>query len=593
MNFNFDKYVGNIYAIIIGILMPILLFKNFQMHIADYSKLIKGAMIYNVILVLFFEIIVFLIVNNMTIAGIFSSVTILLLSVLNMFVYYFRGRPISPMDLKSIRTAVGVASNYDLWLNDHIIIDLLYASLFIVLFLQCNITLKKIKMRLIVTLICLLSIGCALGIGYNKSALSKNGFVLQQFIPLLGVEENGYCLDFWMNAISLHLEKPADYSSELVQDIYDKYAKNTVTTNSTEEKPNIIVIMNESFSDLNVLGDISYSEDPLPFFNSLKENTVRGFLLSSVYGGNTPNSEYEFLTGNSMAFYPKDSIVYQQFLDEAIPSLVSNLKALDYEAIALHPYNAIFWKRNTVYPDILGFDEFLSIENLTNVEYVRDYASDKTGFDIIINKLTTKKKEDKIFLFNVTMQNHGGYYTGMNTITAPEINNPYVNEFLSLTNISDGAFEEFITTLESFDEPTIVCMFGDHQPRFEDEVYEKIWENTDITENEKEIKKHMIPFVIWANYDIKEQEIPITSIIYLAPMILNIAKVPAPLYYNYLLDLQKKYPAIFSLGYLDTNYTLVPKDDASFFQPDINTYSIIQYNYVNDKNNQITAFFQQ
>ena len=103
----------------------------------------------------------------------------------------------------------------------------------------------------------------------------------------------------------------------------------------------------------------------------------------------------------------------------------------------------------------------------------------------------------------------------------------------------------------------------------------------------------MIPFVIWANYDIKEQEIPITSINYLAPMILNIAKVPAPLYYNYLLDLQKKYPAIFSLGYLDTNYTLVPKDDASFFQPDINTYSIIQYNYVNDKNNQITAFFQQ
>ena len=46
----------------------------------------------------------------------------------------------------------------------------------------------------------------------------------------------------------------------------------------------------------------------MPFIDSLTENTTRGFAQASVYGAKTPNSEWEYLTGNTMAFLPEGSV---------------------------------------------------------------------------------------------------------------------------------------------------------------------------------------------------------------------------------------------------------------------------------------------
>lgn len=128
-----------------------------------------------------------------------------------------------------------------------------------------------------------------------------------------------------------------------------------------EDQPNILVIMNEAFSDLSVYGDFNTTEDYMPFWRSLKKNTVRGNLYVSVKGGNTANTEFEFLTGNTMAFLPTGSVPYQQFLNGAMPSLASQLGKLGYQTAALHPYYSTGWNRDKVYP-YLGFDS----------EYFRD-----------------------------------------------------------------------------------------------------------------------------------------------------------------------------------------------------------------------------
>ena len=104
------------------------------------------------------------------------------------------------------------------------------------------------------------------------------------------------------------------------------------------ENPNIIVIMNEAFSDLSVLGDFPVNMDYMPFFRSLTENTVRGNLFVSVKGGNTANTEFEFLTGDTMAFLPQGSIAYQQYIHEAKPTLTSWLESMGYATAALHPF---------------------------------------------------------------------------------------------------------------------------------------------------------------------------------------------------------------------------------------------------------------
>ena len=91
------------------------------------------------------------------------------------------------------------------------------------------------------------------------------------------------------------------YSPEAVDKIADKYQVTQGTNKKLKQKPNVVVIMNETFSDLNVVNKIKTNKEVMPFINSLSENTIKGHMLVSVFGGGTSNSEYEFLTGNSVS----------------------------------------------------------------------------------------------------------------------------------------------------------------------------------------------------------------------------------------------------------------------------------------------------
>lgn len=111
--------------------------------------------------------------------------------------------------------------------------------------------------------------------------------------------------------------------------------------------------MNESFADFRVIGNLETNQEVMPFYDSLTENTTKGYALSSVFGAKTPDSEWEFLTGNSMAFLPAGSVPYQQYVSEKNAySLVDNLKQQDYTCVAMHPYYATGWSRDKVYPGI-------------------------------------------------------------------------------------------------------------------------------------------------------------------------------------------------------------------------------------------------
>lgn len=160
--------------------------------------------------------------------------------------------------------------------------------------------------------------------------------------------------------------------------------------------------MNESFSDLNVLGDFTTNEDYMPYLHSLQngaENTVTGYLNVSVCGGNTANTEFEFLTGNSMAFLPQGSIPYQQYITKELPALPAYLASLGYETVATHPYYADGWDRDKVYP-LLGFSESIFKDQYWGAGYVRKYVSDNSCVDKII-ELYEKKKREHLYSFSM------------------------------------------------------------------------------------------------------------------------------------------------------------------------------------------------
>ena len=479
----------------------------------------------------------------------------LLVGLLNDYVLKFRSTPIVPWDIFSIRTALSVAGNYSFSLGKREILVLLaFAGLFVVqAFVNIKISGKKWALRLSGGVA-----ACGLLVG-EVLLLSQDTFVTKAnlypflFTPTYMSQANGFTVTFLMDLRYLVVEKPDGYDSaycEKLLEEYERKAEELAQDNDTT-LPNIIVIMDEAFSDLHVLGDYDTNEEELPFLNSLRDgadNTISGYLNVSVKGGNTANTEYEFLTGNSMAFLPAGSIPYQQYIKEEKSSLVTYLDSLGYRTIGMHPYRESGWNRNEVYP-YLGFSQALFLNDFTHATVVRDYVSDQSDFDKI-KELYEENTDKPLFLFNVTMQNHGSYSEGFanleETIQVKGSSGEALNRYLSLLQLTDEALEDLLSYLSESERETVVVFFGDHQPN--DTIAQAVYtlqgkSYTTLTEEET-LLRYQVPYVIWANYDIEEETNADTSANFLASKVLKAAGVPLDGYRLFLQDVQEEYPIV-------------------------------------------------
>jgi phosphoglycerol transferase MdoB-like AlkP superfamily enzyme len=397
------------------------------------------------------------------------------------------------------------------------------------------------------------------------------------FTPAVMSKRDGTAVAFLMELQYINIDKPDNYSADNAEEILSNYGNGSDGDAANGSLPNIIVIMNEAFSDPAVLGDFETNQDYMPYIHSIMsgevDNTVSGYMNVSVVGGNTANTEFEFLTGSTMAFLPSGSVAYQQYLKKEMPSLASHLKELGYETIATHPYNSTGWDRNKVYP-LLGFDEMYFIKDYSSPEKIRKYVSDKSCYDKIISMYENKDNGTPMFVFNVTMQNHSSYTEEFDNFT-PDIevagsNSSVLNNYLSLIKLSDEAFEYLTSYFEGVDEDTIIVMFGDHQPT--NSVVSSIWKLNGGEYDEAD--RYKVPYVIWSNFDIGTKTSNDTSANYLAEELLNIAGINLNPYESFLEDLSKRYPILTAIRAEDADGT---SHDTDEILDDINDYAILQY----------------
>ena len=503
---------------------------------------------------------------------------------INHYVMLFRSTPLVPWDIFSIGTATSVASNYDFTPTAGVVgVTVIFIAL-IVLMHFVDFRIKwKFRFRLIPTVLGILALCLFVNALQDEDFQTDNYLYPFLFTPAYMTKVNGMAVTFAMDLKFVAVDKPDGYSRQKAKELLDSYtgaddnsdeaaasdnsttideeadidnannnaANNTAITDKSNY-PNIIVVMDEAFSDLSVLGDFDTNTDYMPFVHSLEkgnENTITGYLNTSVCGGNTADTEFEFLTGNTMAFLPVGSIPYQQYIKSETPSLASYLKSIGYATYAQHPYYGSGWNRDTVYP-LLGFDNLSFMQDYSNQRFVRKYISDETSFDKIIETYENKPDGQPAFIFNVTMQNHGGYtdtYYGFdNTVTADKLNNSALDQYLSLIKMTDEDLKNLIEYFSNVDEKTIVVFFGDHQPN--DTVASSVLAANGMDYNNlsnEELKlRYQVPYVIWANYDIDEATGEDTSVNYLAANVLKAAGVPTNDYQSFLLKLKEEYPII-------------------------------------------------
>ena len=372
-------------------------------------------------------------------------------------------------------------------------------------------------------------------------------------------------------------------------------------TSDGGQKPNIIAIMNESFSDLKAVGDMETTKDYMPFFRKLTENTIKGYTYSSVFGGNTANSEFEFLTGNSMAFLPDNSVPYQLFLRDKTAGLTYNLKDQGYGPLyALHPYYKTGYSRYKIYP-LMGFDRFYTSDVFSAVtDTVNYHITDREDYDKIIELYEESQGEDSPFyLFNVTMQNHGSYDGSLEeTGDAVRLKGDLegsskAEQYLNMVKMSDKALKHLIRYFEDVDEPTVIVFFGDHLPDLDDSFYDTLLgEKTENLEGEALEQLYKVPFLIWANYDIEEQTIERTSNNYLGTYLAEVAGLEKTGYQEFLTDLREEVPCINAYGYWGSDGNFYEIDDeTSPYYDLIHQYNLLEYNNLFGKEDQQTSFF--
>ena len=523
---------------------------------------------------------IYLVSKKMKLALLITLAIWVVFGLANGFLILFRGSPILPADLYLIKTASEVSSNYSYELS-YFMMEGLCIAMFTVDFilkLRPETPSKKNYKRFVGVFV------GAIVLTYPLLLLNAKLFddSLDLWRPVKTYRQFGALNGFSLNLLAMQVEQPEGYSIESAQEVLKDYESDEVDTTRT---PNIIVVMCESFSDLTKVGDYETNKEVLPYLNSLKENTIKGYAYASVLGGTTANSEYEFQTGNATTFLPTGTVPYQQYIQGQTFSFTSTLKSLGYYAQAMHAYQRNTYRREIVYP-LLGFDHYQAMESFDNPEKLRNYITDGEDFRKIIELYENRDKTKPFYLYNVTMQNHSSYDTKnmeYNIHVTSGSGYDDADEYLSCVSRTDEDLRILIDYFSKVEEETYIVFFGDHQPNLYSGFFEEIlggeMESLSVEDLQK---RYVVPFFIWSNKYLESKTVDAMSLNYLSSFFLQEAKLPMTAYNKYLMDLYKEYPVINLNGYIDKEgkyYSASEMDE----NEEIVNYNKLVYNTIIDK----------
>ena len=519
-------------------------------------------------------------------AAVSAAVLCFLFGLVNHYVLRFRGRILFPADLSGWRTAANVLDGFDLtpdiWVRQAAIVLVVYLFLVAV----CPAQKKRERLPRVGGAVLVLVMAAYTIAFFCTNMLPALNIYTQQW----NTQKNGFLFNFSIALRYSRVEKPKDYSRAGLLELAEQFP--AVEANEQAVRPtNLILVMNEAFSDLTIYEGLEVSENPTPFLHSMEENTIRGWLIPPVTGGGTAATEFEVLTGLSNGFLPPHCVAYQLYMNEDVPALSERMGAQGYGTTAFHPYRASGWNRPIVY-EYMEFDTQLYNKDVEQPHYVRGYISDRSSYEKVFS-LTEQAAGQPTFIFNVTMQNHSGYDQGWNNLDRDVHltgdltgESASAEQYLNLADMTDEAFAELIEYYENCSEPTIIAMFGDHQPPLSDEFFEKLLgkPESELSDEERMVE-FLVPFVVWANYDIPEEDDVLLSSNYFGLLVSDLAGVERTPYMEFIADVAEALPVIHKLGFIDDEGQFI--DSRSELDAEeaalLDTYEMLAYNYLFDR----------
>lgn len=589
------------------------------LSLSGVAGLEEGFFLLNALIYLFAHLVLYLVVRNTRIACLLVLLVVVGFSIANHYVIAFTGIPITFGDLMSVGVGMAVAGGYTYTLDPAVVACLIAAFVYAALLIAIPRSKIQVSFRsnqMALALVAVAAVGMGAYLYGDEDAWSR--IDTHEWNPAYPYLHYGFAASLASDVASASTVEADGYDSDALWQTDESSGVTQVNVGhgyvteadgapayreATEESPNIVVVMNESFSDLtSYLEGYETSTDPMPFVRSLmqQENVISGTCaVSSDMGTGTANSEFEFLTGNSMAYF-KGNTPYVQFIDTETPSLASELAGRGYRTQAMHAYERAGYNRVKVY-DRFGFQQYKGIEDFdVDIDVARGYPTDETNYRQLIKDFEENRGGAPQFLFNITMQNHGGYYASdyewpvrVHEVAPVESYDDSVIAYESSVRMADDALRQLISYLETVDEPTVLLFFGDHEPRLSNEFYSSWFTDENGLDLETTAQLHKTPFFIWGNYDLNTDAAAkgsTVSLNYLSTVLFQAAGIKLSPYQEYLADLRMEHPVITARYFTDAFGSKIGSTPTAFTDS-IREYQWLQYNCVFDRAHRIPGFY--
>ena len=330
------------------------------------------------------------------------------------------------------------------------------------------------KQRRIISLASILSI-IFIAIPVTTSAAQENNIVAGYFTNIAqGYMDYGFVYSFSSGFVNWGMDKPQEYDEAVIDALMQAVQnEKPVTTVTTENGPNVITVLLESFVDPYEYNFMTYSQDPTPFYHYLEKNFTSGYLTMPVVGAGTANAEFEILTGMRLHHFGTGEYPYKTILKEVenCESIASYLKSIGYGTHAVHNNCGDFYSRINAF-SMMGFDSFTSEElmDITDFTPNQGWAEDSVLAEETIKTLVSTPGPDLTYV--ITVGQHGVYpekqvienpYCEVYGLATEEETNAWTY-YMHQANKTDQFIQELITYLEQLEEDTIVVFWGDHLP---------------------------------------------------------------------------------------------------------------------------------
>ena len=489
----------------------------------------------------------------------------------NFYTLQLRGEPFLPWDLTQVKEAAGVAAAAGLKVQSSMVwtVAALLALTVLSHFLYRRRGRPALPVRLVsiaASLAALLAL--VFGVFLQPAVTQSFGIYPDAWMQDRYYRWYGVITGFMTNLTNLEIDEPEGYSEEAVNALLDEteaagairtgpnfpdsYAARTDPA-AIEKEPTIIYVMDESYWDVSELEQygVTFDTDVSPNLHALQQTSAYGKVYSPSFGGGTCDVEFEALTGHSAGFLPSGCKPYQQHVTRPMFALPSYLKDRGYQTAAVHCYYAKYWSRNTAYPN-LGFDDFISLEDMRGVEKVRGYywkgglVTDASMGEQIIGEYERLKaaSDAPVFLHAVTMQNHTNY----NAANYPDDQRVHVTSApAGLKASTVGALEDFATGVRDadallgqlvsyfsqVDEPVILVFWGDHYNPI-DSGYDVYTATGYASADSADPRLHQTTLLMWSNYSNYQVDLGTIAAYEISPVMMDLFGLEQPLYFQYL-----------------------------------------------------------